>query len=159
MFSSSRLKAPGKTLNKNPTLTIATSDLLTTKTPKNVSSQKKDTPSKTTTQSESSEPTRSDKMTKPTRNFSWKSLPASKNPMPLNSKEIFWYFYLIIQTEFTRFGELREKIRIETLNAQSSKAIITFTSIESGENALKNFNLNLKVQPERTFVLRPFASK
>ena len=79
--------------------------------------------------------------------------------MLLNSKRIFWYFYLIIQTEFTKFGELREKIRIETLNAQSSKAIITFTSIESGEKALKEFNLNLKVQPERTFVLRPFASK
>lgn len=37
--------------------------------------------------------------------------------------------------------------------------MITFTSIESGENALKNFNVNFEVNPQRTFVLRPFASK
>lgn len=75
-----------------------------------------------------------------------------------NSKEIFMYFYQLVQAAFIKFGELREKIRIETLNAQSSKAIITFTSIEAGENALKNFNINLEV-PNRTFVLRSFASK
>lgn len=58
-----------------------------------------------------------------------------------------------------KFGTLREKIRIEQLSNQASKALITFTSIEAGENALKNFNVNLEVVPQRTFVLRPFASK
>jgi hypothetical protein len=45
------------------------------------------------------------------------------------------------------------------LNAQSSKAIVTYTSIEAGEAALKNFNINLEVQPPRSFILRSFASK
>lgn len=70
MFNSSPLKAPGKTLNKNPTSTIATLGLPITKTLKNASFQRKDMPSRTMTQSESSEPIKLDKMTKLTRNFS-----------------------------------------------------------------------------------------
>lgn len=58
-----------------------------------------------------------------------------------------------------KFGTLREKIRIEQLSNLASRVLITFTSIEAGENALKNFNVNLEVVPQRTFVLRPFASK
>ncbi len=37
--------------------------------------------------------------------------------------------------------------------------MVTFTSIEAGEKALNNFNTNFEVNPPRTFVLRPFASK
>lgn len=37
--------------------------------------------------------------------------------------------------------------------------MITFTSIEAGEKALKDFNNKIEVTTQRNFVLRPFASK
>lgn len=98
-------------------------------------------------------------MMKLIRNSSLKSVQLSKRLKLLSFKKNSTYLSLLFQNELLKFGTLREKIRIEQLSNQASKALITFTSIEAGENALKNFNVNLDVVPQRTFVLRPFASK
>lgn len=37
---------------------------------------------------------------------------------------------------FRKFGELREKIKIDQINNLSSKALVTFTSVDAGEKAL-----------------------
>lgn len=88
-LNSSPLKEPGTTQNKNLTSIIAMLDLRTMKTPKSVSFLKKDMPLEPTTPSESSELTRLDKMMKPIRNFSWKSVPSFKRTNLPNLKENF----------------------------------------------------------------------
>lgn len=159
MLNFSQQRATGKMLNKNPTPTIVTSDLRKMRTHKSVFLLKKDIPLKTMIQFVLSEPIKSDKMMKLIRNSSLKSVQLSKRLKLLSFKKNSTYLSLLFQNELLKFGTLREKIRIEQLSNQASKALITFTSIEAGENALKNFNVNLDVVPQRTFVLRPFASK
>lgn len=56
-----------------------------------------------------------------------------------------------------KYGELREKIRIEQISNQTSKAIVTFTSIQAGEKALQD--QEFRPLENYSCVLRPFASK